>query len=85
MNLDPIAEEITAAILSGRSDERIIRYSDSKVRIKISDIIPDGGAKQTTEGRRKRLRSKLEQLLGPHGWKRRHGTNTFIREGHNGA
>jgi hypothetical protein len=52
-------------------------YGPNKVRFLIGKILPEGRvAKQTLEGRRKRLRFAIETKLAQRGWQKV-GVNTF--------
>ena len=67
LDVIPLAESLAQAIIEGKPDDRIKRMKDGSVRIETGSIIPLTN-KQTTAGRRKRLRCALVELLGPHGW-----------------
>jgi hypothetical protein len=67
LNVKPIAEELAKAIVGGTPDERLKSTNDGKVRLDVGKIIPATN-KQTTLGRRRRLRRELSALLKPHGW-----------------
>lgn len=71
LNVTPIADEIVDAIINHKEDERIKWNKDGSARLLIGVVLPEtsGISKQTTTGRRKRLKAKIdEQLLGKHGW-----------------
>lgn len=67
LDVQPIARSLADAILGGVDDNRLERWPDGTVRLRISEIIPETNA-QTTAGRRKRLRAALRDLLASHGW-----------------
>lgn len=70
LDVKPLAAELFAAILAGHQDDRLKWEGDSKVRVLIGKIIPQGSAvKDTLAGRRKRLRDELTRLLTEAGWK----------------
>lgn len=64
------ASEIVELILSGVEDPRL-DWSENRqiVKVKIGMVVPDGNAKSTAVGRRKRFREECGQLLNEHGWK----------------
>jgi hypothetical protein len=67
----PIAEEIAQLIIAHREDEVLKWYEDGSVRVHIGKILPEGFAfKQTLQGRRKRFRQALEEILLDAGWTR---------------
>ena len=67
--IQPEAEEIAAKIIQGEGDERLVWQGDGSVRVVLSAIFPSGsGFKQPIEGRRKRLKVALLELLGDKGW-----------------
>jgi hypothetical protein len=71
LDVGPIAKEIVQLILDYQEDERFKRNQDGSVLIKIGEIIPAGSAfKQTIEGRRRRFREKLNELLSNAGWQK---------------
>jgi hypothetical protein len=52
-DVQPVAEEIAAAILSGRPDDRVKWDGESHVRLLIGEVLPAGSAvKGTLAGRR---------------------------------
>ena len=70
LDMQPIAEEIAAAILEGRLDDRLKWDGEDHVRLLIGEVLPTGSAvKETLAGRRKRLREAVAALLGAAGWK----------------
>ena len=65
-----VAEEIGAAILAGRPDDRLKWDGTGHVRLLIGKVLPEGSAvKDTLAVRRKRLREALVALIAPAGWK----------------
>jgi len=71
LNVEPIAAEIVSLILNRQQDSRLKWNSDGSVRVLIGEILPSGSAvKQTLEGRRKRFRREVEQLLTTRGWRK---------------
>lgn len=66
-----LANEIVSLITEGKRDERLTWKSGTCVKINMAIAITDSTAKQTTQGRRKRLRNALEPLLTAAGWHRK--------------
>ena len=66
-DVKPIARELCEAIVSGSSDERL-RWSGSGAVQVLTSIILPMSSKKTLEGRRKRLRKAMREMLAPHGW-----------------
>lgn len=65
LDVKPLASEIAELILRHtEGDERVHWYPDGHCRVEIQKVIPDGRAKQTTAGRRKRFRTALKDALG---------------------
>jgi hypothetical protein len=63
LDVQPLAEEIFRIMLDHGEDERLKWNDDGTIRVQIGKIIPSNGPKQTFEGRRKRFRASLEQLV----------------------
>ena len=67
----PLAAELVAAIAAREDDDRL-KWSDDCQRVKVNLTEAVGGskgvAKQTLEGRRKRLRDELIRVLPEEGW-----------------
>lgn len=64
------ASEIVEIILSGAEDPRLDWNENRQiVKVNIGMVVPDGNAKSTAVGRRKRFREECVQLLNEHGWK----------------
>lgn len=63
------ASEIVELILSGVEDPRL-DWSENReiVKVNIGMVVPDGNAKSTAVGRRKRFREECGQLLNEHRW-----------------
>lgn len=70
LNVTPIAEEIVGLIVNRDQDSRLKWNKDGSVTVLMGKILPEGSAvAETLIKRRKRLRTKIEQLLGNHvGW-----------------
>ena len=67
----PVAEEIAKLIAGHQDDERLKWNKDGSVRVIIGKILPEGSAvNQTLAGRRRRLRTVIDQKLGTLGWKK---------------
>jgi hypothetical protein len=68
LKVGPIAEKVVQEILEHNEDSENLEWkSDQKVRVLISEIIPETN-KQTTAARRKRFRNCVEELLLPNGY-----------------
>jgi hypothetical protein len=69
LDVRPMAEEIAQLIIDHQEDERLKWYPDGAVRVHIGKIIPaDSAVPRTLEGRRRRFRKAVEELLGEAGW-----------------
>lgn len=69
LNVEPLAETIAELILNGKNDDRLKWINKDKVRVLISQIIPEGNtAKQTLTSRRKRFRLALIKKIKHKGW-----------------
>ena len=69
LNLKPIAVEIVHLITGNEPDERLRWYPDGSVRVVVSKVPPKGYAvKQTLDGRRKRFRAEVRQMLQDTSW-----------------
>ncbi len=78
--LQQIADEIAALIQNGAADDRLSWKVSDTVHVIAEQIIPaKSGFKRTLEGRRKRLRQVLEEVLAGLGWKHA-GRNVFKRD-----
>ncbi len=72
VDVKPIADELVNLIISGSQDDRLQWSAGGRVRVLTGTILPVTSAvKRTLEGRRKRFLKAMEELLTPHGWKRR--------------
>ena len=81
--IQPLAEEIAAKIVQGQGDERLVWLGDGSVRVVLSAIFPSAsGFKQTVQGRRKRLKEALMELLDDKGWSHVRG-GVFTNRGNN--
>ena len=70
LDVQPIADEIAAAILESRPDDRLKWDGTDHVRLLIGKVLPAGSAvKETLAGRRKRLRESVAVLVVSAGWK----------------
>jgi hypothetical protein len=69
LKVDPIADELVAAIVAHREDDRLDWRSDDSVRVLIGKVITDDSAAQeTVRNRRKRLSGALKKRLGDAAW-----------------
>ncbi len=81
LDVNPIAEGIAALIVKGQEDERLKWFDDGSVRVEIGKVISEWtAAKRTIQGRRRRFRGELEELLSRHGWVPTRGANTYVHE-----
>lgn len=72
LDVKPIADDLAILIISGSRDECLQWSASGRVRVRTGRILgSDSVAKQTLEGRRKRLLKAMEERLVPHGWQRR--------------
>lgn len=79
LDVAPLAQELAAAVLAGRADDRLKWDGDHRVRVLIGKVLPARSAvQQTLAGRRKRLREALARSLAPAGW-RMVGANVYSR------
>lgn len=71
LDVNPIAENIVRSIIGQRDDNALkwLNSSKTKVTLAIGPVVPGRGPKQTTIGRRKRLRKVVTMLLADAGWK----------------
>jgi hypothetical protein len=72
LNVKPLAEGVARSILEHREDDQLKWYDDGSVRVLIGNIVVDewGLAKETLQGRRRRFRNALDQLLAASGWQK---------------
>ncbi|MEX1258395.1 MAG: hypothetical protein WEG36_12320 [Gemmatimonadota bacterium] len=68
VDTEQLAAELAALILAGEKDGRL-RLSGDRVQVKMAAVLPSA-AKQTTQGRQKRLNAALGIHLGKRGWVR---------------
>ena len=70
LKVQPLAEEIAGLITEGIEDDRLRWRDDGSVQVQTGKVIPGGWPipKETTQGRRKRFRKALEEILEPKGW-----------------
>jgi hypothetical protein len=74
-----IADEIAGLIIGGVIDDRLRWFGGGRVRVEMGRIFPKAsGYKQTVQGRRRRLRETLVEVLGRRGWGHL-GRNTFAK------
>lgn len=66
------ADEVVRLVAAGPgvSDPRLSWKTSTRVKINVSVVIPSEIPAQTTEGRRRRFRAKLEPRMTKAGWKR---------------
>jgi len=83
LDVRPLAQEVVAALSSGL-DHLALRWSADRcsARFLVAEVIPTG-FKETTAGRRKRLRAALTKSLEKTGWRmeRRGSVTAFRRVG----
>ena len=80
LDVGALALEVFDLIQQKQSDERLTWMDDACVRINMTRVIPDGPAKQTTAGRRKRFRCAIEPLMIPGGWLRKSSGTHLVFE-----
>lgn len=69
LDVQPIAQELFSVIQAGQDDPRIRRLKDGRVQVSMGQVIPGSpGPKQTVVGRRKRLRTALDELMAEREW-----------------
>jgi hypothetical protein len=69
LKVKPIAEDVAQWIIGGNTQtEKLEWKSDTKVKVRIGEVIPTTNA-ETTTARRKRFRKALEEKLTLYGWK----------------
>jgi hypothetical protein len=73
LDVRPLVDGLVSSIETGGNHESVKMSGDGTIRVLVSKIIPDTGAKQTDAGRRKRFRLLLEQRLRDRGWVRAAG------------
>ena len=70
LKAEPIVSELAQLVRAQKSDQRLTWTGPHWFRLNIGVIIPDAVPAQTTRGRRKRLRAKLEEALSEDGWRK---------------
>lgn len=68
LDVQGLVEDVVRLVADEGSDPKIKRYPDGKLRILISETIPDNGPKKTVAGRRAKFRRLLRDRLLPLGW-----------------
>jgi hypothetical protein len=70
LDVGPLADELAKLISSRAPDPRLRWAQHGTVTVRMGSVLPSGSAvKETLSGRRKRLRSRLEQRLAEKGWR----------------
>jgi hypothetical protein len=78
-DLQLVAQEIAELVQQGATDPRLIWKGSDAVHVVVEQIIPTTSAfARTVQGRRKRLRQALEEVLAKAGWQHA-GRNVFKR------
>jgi hypothetical protein len=67
LNVQPLAEEVAAAIIEGCQDNRVKWLDGGKVQVRVNECIPPA-TRRTDEGRRRRFRRALHERLAGSGW-----------------
>lgn len=71
LDIRPVAQEIVQLIIGHTKDDRLRWNKDGSVRVQIGKILPKGSAvKQTLNGRRRRFRQTVEEVLRGAGWQK---------------
>ena len=71
LNVERLARKVAQLVSDGSSDNRLNWYTEGRVRVRVSKIIPkDDTPQQTLVGRRKRFRAALVKVLQGKGWER---------------
>lgn len=81
LDVKPLAEDVFRSMRERREDERLKWVDDGSVRVVIAKVVPDAGFRQTVDGRRKRFRNALEELVVQAGGERVSGY-TYHLPGH---
>ena len=79
LDVRPLCEEICELIVKGQPDPRLYWKGNSEVQVRIGEVIPDNGHPQTIQGRRRRFRTVLSDILIPHGWQPTSRRNVYRR------
>ena len=69
LDVRPLAEHAAATVASGGTSSFLDWRGDGSVRVLVGRIIPAEGPKATIEGRRRRFRLALRELLRDDGWR----------------
>lgn len=80
LNVKPLATDVVTALVQ-RSDHPALSWSTvrTSARLRVRELIPNDGYKQTIEGRRKRFRRELAICLANTGWSiEMRGTATWL-------
>ena len=69
LNVERLARKVAQLVSDGSSDNRLNWYTEGRVRVRVSKIIPkDDTPQQTLVGRRKRFHAALVKVLQGKGW-----------------
>jgi hypothetical protein len=63
-----VCQEVVEAVRAGVPHQSIDWKGADRFKLLMGNLVPCGGIKQTTSGRRKKLREFIEAALGPLGW-----------------
>lgn len=77
-----LAQDLAQAVVEGRKDDPRLHWKGAnRVRIVATEVLPDA-FQETQASRRRRLWKALEEILGPHGWRRDTsvGGGVFVRQ-----
>ena len=78
LDVGPLCQEVADLIRNQQVNEKLKWSTNGSVFVEIGQVIPNtGGPKRTLEGRRRRFRELLEEILRPYGW-RQVGPNRFM-------
>ena len=79
LKVNPLADEISTAIVEHIQDPRLRWDGNQKVKILIESVIPATN-QQTTLARRKRFWNALEEKVKPQGWIRLSARSPFLQK-----
>lgn len=79
LKVEPLVEEIIAAIVERANDHRLKWDGDQKVRILISSVI-SATNNQTRSARRKRFWNAMEEKIEPLGWTRLSPRSSYLQK-----
>jgi hypothetical protein len=68
LDTDDLASQVVESIVRRQATDALTWNKDGSVKIKVSELIPECGPKQTVSGRRRRFRKALDEQLAAHGW-----------------